>query len=542
MDQDRALVRFLWRKPYKPRNGESTVNQQLLDWVNALTNTPANLALLQACAGVVGVTDTGSFGVLRNRVRNRVATYNMTAPAAWTPPGGFPGTPGTPPVITLPGPLALIVGTAFTQNLGVTGGTAPLIWSAVGLPLGLAIDPATGTINGTPTTPGTLTSMVTVRDSATPARTDTQPVAFVVAAAGAPVRVAPLAPIPGFRPRIWTYRRMINRADEPWLDTELMEYGLPVVGTVEQKRYALHQHPLVANRRFLNRVGHDVPAPAPAVPGAPAPTAPRDWATPFLAVTSAAAGIIAILALVWFLAGWAIPWAADHTYGGSDSGDTAVKNGNGGNTSGSGQNGNQTGGNAGIKQLADGQFPWDPPAPASDPNSSQFDKTTIELAQQNHWTHRVFNMRDFHAPDWGGADSWFVSLNIGPNSGGAWTSYGNQGEVIYRAKSTQVAWCIGVLTNSQYKAQFLSNTNDPNQVVGFNVKTAPGTTVAVKTHNGTVKTAPTSDLGDVLVQLPDDGTTTICTAFTSAAPTSESRLHWGPDDRPTEAINRIDAR
>lgn len=196
------------------------------------------------------------------------------------------------------------------------------------------------------------------------------------------------------------------------------------------------------------------------------------------------------------------------------------------------------------KAIASGQLPWTPSAPESDLNNdTQFDKTTIELAKEGRWTHRVFNARLFNAANnWGGADSWYASLNIGPNTGGAWTSYGNPSEIIYRATSTQVGWCVSILTTSTFKAEFLSNTNDPSQVVGFNVKTAPNTMVAVMTQSGQLKTGTTSDLGDILVQLPNDGVTTICTAFTSAAPTSESRLHWGPDDRPTEAIDRIDAQ
>ena len=51
--------------------------------------------------------------------------------------------PGTPPVAT--------VGQPYSYTLAVSGGAAPYSWVASGLPAGLAIDPSTGEIAGTPT-------------------------------------------------------------------------------------------------------------------------------------------------------------------------------------------------------------------------------------------------------------------------------------------------------------------------------------------------------------------------------------------------------
>ena len=51
--------------------------------------------------------------------------------------------PGTPPVAT--------VGQPYSYTLAVSGGAAPYSWAASGLPAGLAMNPSTGEIAGTPT-------------------------------------------------------------------------------------------------------------------------------------------------------------------------------------------------------------------------------------------------------------------------------------------------------------------------------------------------------------------------------------------------------
>src|SRR5262245_39668707 len=62
----------------------------------------------------------------------------------------------------------------YSPTLQVTGGTSPYVWTlALGssLPPGLGLS-STGTISGTPTTLGTFTFGVSVRDSASTPRTD----------------------------------------------------------------------------------------------------------------------------------------------------------------------------------------------------------------------------------------------------------------------------------------------------------------------------------------------------------------------------------
>ncbi|MFD4748740.1 putative Ig domain-containing protein [Streptomyces rubiginosohelvolus] len=63
-------------------------------------------------------------------------------------------------------PQTTVVGTAAEVANRAEGGTAPYTWKAAGLPAGLSIAPATGTISGTPTTTGTSNVTVTATDSA----------------------------------------------------------------------------------------------------------------------------------------------------------------------------------------------------------------------------------------------------------------------------------------------------------------------------------------------------------------------------------------
>jgi len=73
------------------------------------------------------------------------------------------------PVLAISGPAALPtgqVGIAYpSTTVSPSGGTAPFGWVAVGLPAGLAMDPATGVISGSPTAAGTFTIGVTVSDA-----------------------------------------------------------------------------------------------------------------------------------------------------------------------------------------------------------------------------------------------------------------------------------------------------------------------------------------------------------------------------------------
>jgi hypothetical protein len=64
-----------------------------------------------------------------------------------------------------------MAGAAYNATVAATGGSSTLAWSALNLPTGLSIDPASGIISGTPTAAGTSLVAITVKDSGSPQQT-----------------------------------------------------------------------------------------------------------------------------------------------------------------------------------------------------------------------------------------------------------------------------------------------------------------------------------------------------------------------------------
>jgi alpha-tubulin suppressor-like RCC1 family protein len=85
------------------------------------------------------------------------------APPMPAPPVPPPPVPPQPAITTTSLPEAT-VGVAYSVPVTATGGTPPYTWTAIGLLSGLAIDPATGVISGTPSASGTSSATIMVTD------------------------------------------------------------------------------------------------------------------------------------------------------------------------------------------------------------------------------------------------------------------------------------------------------------------------------------------------------------------------------------------
>ena len=119
---------------------------------------------LRATGGVTPYTWTGTglppgltvaSGGTLSGTPTTAGTYSVTVTArdagAATDVVTFTFTVNALPQITAPGDQTSAGGTSVSLQLGHTGGTAPLRWSATGLPAGLKIDSETGKITGKPT-------------------------------------------------------------------------------------------------------------------------------------------------------------------------------------------------------------------------------------------------------------------------------------------------------------------------------------------------------------------------------------------------------
>ena len=148
-------------------------------WSVASGSLPGGLTL--AGGGTISGTPTtaGSFSFTVQVKDSAAATASTTFALTITA--------SVPPSIATSSPLpAASAGVAYSQTLSATGGSAPYTWSvtAGSLPGGLTLS-AGGTVSGTPTTAGSYSFTIQVRDSAS--ATATKAFTLVVVAGGSSI-------------------------------------------------------------------------------------------------------------------------------------------------------------------------------------------------------------------------------------------------------------------------------------------------------------------------------------------------------------------
>jgi len=140
------------------------------------TGLAAVAAIALALAGCGGSSTAGHAG----------SDPSLASPPSSSdpPPSNPPPTP-TPVAITTASLPGGTVGNAYAATLAASGGTAPYKWTLTGgsLPSGLSLNPATGSITGTPSSPASQLALTfQVTDSSSSAQTATATLALTITA------------------------------------------------------------------------------------------------------------------------------------------------------------------------------------------------------------------------------------------------------------------------------------------------------------------------------------------------------------------------
>ena len=146
-------------------------------WSLSAGTLPAGVSLVSSTGVISGTPTTAGTVSITVRVKD---SANNTGTKALSVVVAAPAQPPTVTTTTLPGGTA---GTAYSTTLQASGGTNPYSWSisAGALPAGLALS-ATGQVSGTPTTAGTASFTVQVKDAANNTGTKALSVAVTTAA------------------------------------------------------------------------------------------------------------------------------------------------------------------------------------------------------------------------------------------------------------------------------------------------------------------------------------------------------------------------
>ena len=155
-------------------------------WALSSGTLPAGLTLNASTGAITGTptaASTTSFTVQVTDSAKNTQTKNLGIVVVTSTP------PLTITTTTLP---AGTTGTAYSQTVAATGGTAPYKYAlSSNSNNGLTINATTGAITGTPTATGTFTLTVVVTDSSSPAQTATQNLTLTVSGPAVTITIAP---------------------------------------------------------------------------------------------------------------------------------------------------------------------------------------------------------------------------------------------------------------------------------------------------------------------------------------------------------------
>jgi hypothetical protein len=132
---------------------------------------------------VQGCLFAGATGLVVPVLGWKLGDFPQLIKKCWTVAQGGSATVPKPPVISTASLPGATEGGAYSTQLSAQNGTAPLTWTATGLPAGMSVNLGSGVISGTPLQSGSFSVKVTLTDSQIPNRSVSRSYTLTVKAA-----------------------------------------------------------------------------------------------------------------------------------------------------------------------------------------------------------------------------------------------------------------------------------------------------------------------------------------------------------------------